>query len=189
MRRNRKIHYHPCSTVCHGECEQILVKQIQVRTHKPLNPLSEKNGRRSIIINTVNDYLSAHFPTEKEYILAFKDCLKVDKKRGILDHKIFVIMDKDDTPDTLFEQYKNGQLFLPYWWGKKNMIVPIYFYPNMDEVFKKHGYKIDTSNHKPAQYLKLLTLKYSEVVAMLKSLSKLESNIKDFIEYVENYNY
>ncbi len=189
MKRNRKIHYHPCSTICHGECEQILVKQIQVKTHKSLNPLSEKNGRNSIIINTINDYLSAHFPTIADYKTKFKDCLKIDKKKGILDHKIFSIMDKDDTPDELFEKYKNGEIFSSYWWGKGGYIVPIYFYPNMDEVFKKHGFKIDVSNHKPAQYLKLLALKYNEVITMLKCLPLSESNIKEFIEYVENYKY
>ncbi len=98
-------------------------------------------------------------------------------------------MDKDDTPDELFEQYKTGELFSSYWRGKNNYIVPIYFYPNMDEIFKKHGFKIDTSCHKPAQYQRLITTRYEEVITMLKNLPSSESNIKEFIKYVENYKY
>lgn len=188
MKKIKRIHYHPCSTVCHGECERILVSQIGLNNGKSLNPLCDKNGRISIIINTVNDYLSSHFSTRTAYIKKFKDCLKYDKKQ-IFNHKMFCIMDKDDAPDGLFEKYINGQLFSHHWWGKENYIVPIYFNPNMDEIFKKHGFKIDTSNHKPAQYMRLLTTKYNEVIQMLKSLPLNESNIKVFIEYVENFDF
>ena len=98
-------------------------------------------------------------------------------------------MDKDDTPDSLFNKYINGELFSTYWWGKEHYIVPIYFNPNMDAVFKKHGFPIDTSNRKPAQYMRLMTTRYDDVIKMLKSLSLSESNIKIFIEYVEQFKY
>lgn len=184
----RKLKYHPCSTICHGECEIVLAKQIGLKTGNPVDPLSDKNGRKSININTINKYLKRHFPTRKDYVSHYSDCIKYDKYK-IYDHKIFAIMDKDETPEKTFKAYVTGELFNGQWWGDEKYIVSIYFYPDMDEVFKKHGFPINKSEHKPNQYFKLLTTKYDEVIKMLKELPKSESNIKEYIEYLEKNKY
>jgi hypothetical protein len=183
---NRVVHYLPCSVVCHGECELILVQQIQVKKRRFLNPLSKDKGRQSILINTINHYLNSLFPDKKAYIKKNRDLLQVDKDKNFIKHKIFTIMDKDEASDELFESYKNKSLFKEYWWGKEDLIVPIYFDPNMDAVFNNHGIVIDTNKQKPAQYFKHLTTQYDKIIEMLRSLSGKESNIKEMFDYLDS---
>ena len=136
---NKSIKYLPCSIVCHGECELIIVKQIQEKNRRNLNPLAKDNGRNSILINTINHYLERLFPDKKAYIKKNRDLLAIDKNSGnILNHKIFTIMDKDDAADELFCSYLDKTLFQDYWWGKEELIEPIYFNPNMDVVLTMH---------------------------------------------------
>ena len=183
---NRTINYLPCSIVCHGECELIFVKQIQIKKRRNLNPLSEKNGKQSILINTINHFLKCRFPDEHSYIRKNKDFLLIDNEsKKIIKHKIFTIMDKDDTPDDVFLKYKSKELFKDFWWGKEDLIVPIYFDPNLDTVLIRHGFKIDSSKHKPAQYFKLMTTQYDEVIELLCFLDKKETNIKVLFEYLD----
>lgn len=186
MAHNREIRYLPCTTICHGKCESVLVAQIQNKNRISLNPICDKNGTKSIMINTLNDYLESHYKTRDDYIKANKDLIKHDNKR-MYGHKIFSIMDKDETPDKMFEDYKTKKLFSSYWWGIENYIAPIYFYPDMDTVFTKHGFIIDKRRKKPSQYAKYLSLDYDNVIKMLISLPKSESNISEFIEYVNEY--
>lgn len=186
---NKTIKYLPCSVICHGECELILVKQVQGKRRRNLNPLARDNGKSSILINTINHYLEKHFPDKRTYIKTYRDLLFIDKDTGsIKNHKIFTIMDKDDAPDELFESYMDKSLFNNYWWGKENLIEPIYFNPNMDVVLKNHGIKIDTSKHKPAQYFRLLTTRYDEIISIFNNLSDKESNIKLLFEYLDKIN-
>lgn len=182
---NRAVHYLPCSIICHGECELVLVKQIQNKKRRFLNPLSKDNGKHSILINTINHYLCSLFPDEKTYIKKNKDLLQLDKDKNIINHKIFIIMDRDNATDELFESYKNKSLFKDYWWGKKDLIVPIYFDPDMDTILNKHGVVIDTRRNKPTQYFKYLTTQYDTIIELLKSLKPNESNIKELFDYLD----
>ena len=183
MANKRKIRYLPCTTICHGRCEHVLVSQIQNKNRIPLNPVCDKNGKKSIMINTLNDYLKSHYEIREVYVKANKEVINYDNKQ-MFGHKIFSIMDKDDTPDKMFEDYKTKRLFTSYWWGKEGYIEPIYFYPDMDAVFTRHGFPIDRRREKPAQYLKYLSVDYDNVIKMLMSLPKSESNISVFIQYV-----
>ncbi len=184
---SKNIKYLPCSIVCHGECELILVQQIQAKSRRNLNPLAKDNGRNSILINTINYFLHKLYPDKKDYIRKNRDLLFIEKEsKRILNHRIFTIMDKDDADDDLFESYLDKTLFKDYWWGKEKLIEPIYFNPNMDAVLNNHGIKIDTRNHKPAQYFKLLTTKYNEIIDIFKSLDIKESNISILFTYLEN---
>ena len=182
----RKIRYLVCSTICHGKCEEVLVLQIQSKNRIQLHPVSDKNGKKSIMINTLNNFLNTHYKTRNDYIKANTDLINHDKKR-MFDHKIFAIMDKDDAAEKAFENYKNKTMFSEYWWGKEDYIYPIYFNPDMDTVFNKHGFKIDISRDKPSQYLRLLTTNYQKVIEMLVSLPKKESNIGEFIDYINKH--
>ena len=182
---NKTLKHLPCSIICHGECELIIVKQIQGKKRRKLNPLAKDNGRNSILINTINHYLEKNYPDKKTYIRKNKDLLQLDKDTGrIINHKIFAIMDKDDADDKLFESYINKTLFKEYWWGEDDLMEPIYFDPDMDTVLKAHGIKIDTSCHKPAQYFKLMTTKYDEIIDVFMNLSEKESNIRKLFEYL-----
>lgn len=184
---SREIKYLPCSIVCHGECELILAKQIQAKMRRNLHPLAKDNGRNSILINTLNYYLQKLYPNKKTYIRKNRDFLLYDKNNDkILNHKIFAIMDKDETSDQMFQSYIDKSMFKDYWWGKDELIEPIFFNPNMDDVLKKHGINIDTKNHKPSQYFKLLTTKYEQIISILKELNEKESNIKLLFDYLEN---
>lgn len=182
---NRVVHYLPCSIVCHGECELVLAKQIQSKKRRDLNPLSRDSGGHPIMINTINSFLYSKYPDRKLYIKSNKDRLCLGKDKEIVNHKIFTIMDKDDASDDLFESYKNKDLFKDYWWGQDNLIVPIYFVPNMDTVFSKHGFPIDTKGKKPAQFFKYLTTQYDSVIDMLRNLRPNESNISELLNYLD----
>ena len=184
---NRSIKYLPCSIVCHGECELVLIKQIQGKKRRNLNPLAKDSGRNSILINTINHYLERNFPDKKAYIRKNRDLLLIDKKTGeILKHKIFTIMDRDDASDELFNSYLDKSLFKNYWWGQEELIVPIFFDPNMDEVLRKHGIEIDVKRHKPSQYFKLLTTDYDNMIQTYRSLDSNESNINVLFDFLDN---
>lgn len=185
--KNRNVKFLPCSVVCHGESEVILAKQLQNNKRRNLNVLSEKNGKQTIMINTINKFLDSRFPTIETYISENRDLLQVEKYK-ILNHKIFTIMDKDDKSDELFESYKNKSLFNDFWWGAENLIEPIYFVPNMDVVFSKHGFPIDSRKKKPFQYLVYLTVNFDDVIVMLKNLKPEESNINIFLDYIDKMN-
>lgn len=183
---NKPIHYLPCSIICHGESELVLVLQLQNKYRRKLNPLSEKNGRNSIQINTINSFLNRRFPDKEGYIKQFGGIICLKNKKTIINHKLFSIMDKDQTSDTDYKAYLNRSLFNNYWWGKEGLIHPIYFYPDMDTVFTNHGFTINKNKHKPAQYFKYLTTAFDDVIAMLLSLKPNESNIRELILYLDS---
>lgn len=186
MTNKRDIRYLPCTVICHGKCEHVLVSQIQNKNRISLNPICDKNGKKSIMINTLNDFLKTHYKSRKDYLKENNDLISHDKKR-MYNHKIFAIMDKDDASDRLFDDYKTKRMFSNFWWGDEEYIIPIYFYPDMDTVFIKHGFKIDRRREKPSQYLKLLTTNYDGVIKMLMSLPTQESNIIVFFDYINEY--
>ena len=189
---NRVVHYLPCSIICHGECEFILIQQIQSKKRRFLNPLAEDKGRQSILINTLNFYLNKLFPTKSTYIKKYKDLLAVDKDKKLINHKIFAIMDKDNVSDEVMKEYIDKSLFKDYWWGQDELIVPIYFMQDMDTVLTRHGINIDRSKSKPVQYFKYLTTQYDKIIEMLRSLNESESNIKilfDYLDKIKNNNY
>lgn len=183
---NKTIHYLPCTIVCHGECELVLIRSLQNKKRRFLNPLAERNGKSSIEINTLNKFLSRRYPTKSDYIKENKSVLCLKNKKEIINHAIFTLMDKDNTDDVLFEEYKNSRIFFGYWWGEDGLIKPLYFNPDMDTVFTNHGFPINTSKHKPAQYFKYLTTQYDQVIKMLYSLSPSESNIKELLDYLNS---
>ena len=124
----------------------------------------------------------------KTYIRKNRDLLQIDKSDGnIVNHKIFAIMDKDEASDELFQLFIDKSLFKDYWWGQEKMIEPIYFNPNMDTVLRNHGVNIDTRKHKPAQYFKLFTARYNEMINIFLNLNEKESNIKSLFEYLEQF--
>lgn len=180
---NRPIHYLPCSIVCHGESELIFVKQLQVNNRRSLNPLADKNGKQTIMIDTINKFLNSLFPSKQEYLKKTKDLICVQKGK-IINHKIFCIMDKDDKSDALFNAYKNKELFKEEWWGKEDLIVPIYFDPSLDEIFTKNGFPINKKRSKPAQYFKYLSMNFDQVIEMLKNVPISQSNISVLLDYL-----
>lgn len=182
---NRKINYLICSVVCHGECEYNIVLQMQNKNRRNLHPIADKNGKISININTINKFLSSQYPTEKEYIKKNDQTIHISNKK-IINHKIFTIMDKDETTDKMLKAYIDKSLFKGTWWGDDDLIEPIYFVPDMDTIFIKHGYPIDPHKSKPRQYYELFATRYDEMIEMLSSLSKEESNIKILIDYIRN---
>ena len=183
---NRITHFLPCSIICHGECEYVIAKQIQIKKRRDLNVIGDKNGKKCIEINSLNTFINHKFPSKESYIKVNKESLCFDKKtKKILNHRIVAIMDKDQTPDLMFDSYVDGRMFASFWYGEEKLILPIYFNPDLDTVFNNHGFKIDTHKHKPAQYFKYMTTQYSKVEEMLKSLSDAESNIRILFEYLE----
>ena len=169
---NRITHCLPCSIICHGECEYVIAKQIQIKKRRYLNVIGDKNGKKCIEINSLNTFINHKFPSKEAYIKANKECICFDKnEKKILNHRIIAIMDKDQTPDLMFDSYISGKMFEQFWYGEEKLIFPIYFNPDLDTVFNNHGFKIDTRKHKPAQYFKYMTTHYSKVEEMLKSLN------------------
>ena len=182
---NKIIHYLPCSIVCHGESELVLVRLLQNKYRRNLNPLSERNGKSSIEINTLNKFLSRRYPSKQDYIKENKSVLCLKNKKEIINHRIFTLMDKDYIDDKLFNSYKDKTMFDNYWWGKEHLIEPLYFYPDMDTVFTNHGFPININKHKPSQYFKYLTTQYDKVISMLLSLNACESNIVILLDYLK----
>ena len=186
---NRTTHFLPCSIICHGECEYVIAKQIQIKKRRDLNVIGDKNGKKCIEINSLITFINHKFPSKEAYIKANKESLCFDKKtKKISNHKVVAIMDKDQTPDAMFDSYVSGKMFAGIWYGEEKLILPIYFNPDLDTVFNNHGFKIDTRKHKPAQYFKYMTTQYSKVEDMLKGLSDAESNIRLLFKYLEKIN-
>ena len=55
----------------------------------------------------------------------------------------------------------------------------------MEVVLNNLGFNINRKSHKPAQYFKLMTTKYDEVINMFKSLDLKETNISLLFEYLD----
>lgn len=182
----RKRLYSPCSIVCHGASEVKICEFLRQDYRLRICDISNKKGTHNIEITSLLNFLNASVLKTKESYIRYvgKDFLQFDEDGNIINHKIFIMMDVDGYYDEA-EKFANKKMFKGHWAYK--YIVPILSNPNLDESFNKAGYKINSHESKPKQYLEFLSknkLKYKEI---FKYVSNFKTNIFDLVEWLDKY--
>jgi len=170
----RKLVAPPCSVICHGLCEIKIVEHFRSTLRTGIRDFSRNAGRSSLEVQNLVDQLTGipGLKNEKDFCRCYK--LEVhERKQFLANHKIFLLMDKDAAPDSLWKSYKNGSLFRGLW--IEPYVVPIYFEPDFDTVSSSAGFAIDKERHKPDQVQKYLLSRpdYLRALAAKKSLTNL----------------
>lgn len=132
-----KVQYIRGIVVVHGKSEFLLVRYITTNLHLRIKPVGKDNGKSSIQINGLKNYLSqSEFRSLSSF--AKKYGIEYDKRNKCLKNfKLFIIMDTDDCTEEVREQYISGELFKDH--VLKDYIVPIYNISNLEDVMKKAG--------------------------------------------------
>lgn len=186
------LNYTKCAVIVHGKSEIHLVKYIYTNLHLPVKIISRGNGRESIQINGLKDFLNKRnflslSAFAKEYTIEY------DKKTKTLKNfKLFLIMDTDDCTEAAKTEYISGKMFRGH--PLQEYIVPIYNINNLEDVMiranimtkrirdsQKGNYysRIFPINTEP---LNVDTLKQIQIFAS-KIKNVKQTNLLEFIEY------
>jgi len=127
--------YTKAVIICHGKSELKLADYIRSNLKLPIRSYADNNGKTSIQIASLYKTLgNTWFKNRK----AFCDHFGFKNEKGeAVKGKIFIVMDLDDTDEKQREAFKSGKMFKNFW--AKDMIVPIWNYPQYDEVMLKLG--------------------------------------------------
>lgn len=130
----RPLIYCRALVIAHGASEQIIARYIKSRLKLPLEISSRDNGRHSIQINGLVDWLNKQFPTREKFI---EEYYNVEFDNGSpVNFVVFPIMDTDDCkPASLANDYRDKSLFAEHWLNP--YINPIYNTPSLDDIMVK----------------------------------------------------
>lgn len=183
-----------CLVVAHGKSEKKIAEYIKSAFRMRMKIYSESNGRNSIQITSLINYLDSHLGDFDRFLNDFEEDIIV-KGRGrskiIQEFKIFTVMDTDDCTKNQSVAYKNKEMFQHKWY--EPYIEPIYNSPDLEEVLikGKFPYEIDRKN-KGEKYLKLFpgedpsSTKETKIEQLKQaSLDSRISNLHNLIEYCE----
>lgn len=129
------LHYTRAAVIVHGKCELQIVKYIKTNLKLPIQIIADKNGAKSIQINSLLKYLDK---TQFKSMKSFADFYRVEyqkEKKRLNRFHLFIIMDTDDCDANTLEQYKNGTLFNKHFLAP--YIIPIYNTENLEDVLSK----------------------------------------------------
>ena len=173
--------------VAHGKSELIMSQYIKSNLRLPIEIYSEKNGRQNIQIESLLRVLEkGDFSTFNKFINYYP--VEVEKKQ-IKGCKLFPIMDWDNCNKELYEEYKSGEMFKNIWLAP--YIVPIWSYPNLDEVLCSCGIidKKPSDRNKGSDYQRIFPIHRGEldiiqVEKLRDSLKKCnKTNLDVFLDY------
>ncbi|AAO05073.1 MULTISPECIES: hypothetical protein [Staphylococcus] len=128
MKKNNKKKSTNCLIICHGKSEYLLANYLKSNLRIPAKIVSDKNGKKSIQINSLKNLFSGKYFKSKN-ILENHYGLNINEN-----FKIFIIMDTDDCNKEEALNYKNKSMFKNYWFYK--FVIPIYNEPNIENVIK-----------------------------------------------------
>lgn len=181
----RKLIQSSCLVICHGKSEYIMIQNTKSILRLTLIPYARNNGDQCIQLKSLLAVLNEHqFKTKKN----FRGRFNVDLEgRNPIKFKVFTIIDLDEPENTKndIENYKNKSMFKNHW--MYDYIVPIFNDPNLDIIFNKLGYSIDTSS-KVASYQKMFSLGKNDKMFYVDLLEKLNksnnTNLHEFFDYI-----
>lgn len=173
--------------IVHGKSELDIVNYIKSNLRLPIEIFSEKKGRNSIQINSLEKVLSNKvFESQKNFVGKY-DKVCINKKK-LENFKLFIIMDTDDAdPKHYANLYKSGEMFSKSW--LKEYIVPIYNDLNLEDTLKAINYKYATRNRDKKNYVEVFPRNkngkdISEIKEFNEKLKKCNcTNMDKFIDY------
>lgn len=153
--------YTKAVVIVHGKSELILVQYIRSNLKLPIKIVSKENGRKSIEITSLkNEFRKPEYKSVEQF--ADKHNIEFDESDGCLNSfKLFVIMDKDDCSEEIYQSYINKSLFRNS--PLKDYIVPICNNPDLETVLTGTKYmpKPIRSKDKASYYSKIFPVNHS----------------------------
>lgn len=181
--------------ITHGASEYQIASYIKRHLRLPLEISSKDNGKHSIQINSLSDWLIKQFPTQDKFVNQYYN-VQYDGE-SLVDFVVFPIMDTDDCdPESLFDKYKDKSLFTKHW--LKPYIQPIFNTPSLDHILLNAGIidHLPPKNKKMEVYSKIFPLKTNktfdsnldEIIEFRNRLTKVgNTNFTEFIDYCINW--
>ena len=165
--------------ICHGKSEVILARWLQKETHVVLNIDSRNEGRNSIMINSLVEYMKLNGYYDSSKLKRRFPNIEYKNRKGFKDLRIFIVMDVD-TDDSLVHDYETRLMFRDC--PLRDCIVPILNRKEMDTVLRSIGFNID-DNNKPESYREALNS--TDVDSLLASLKVCDkTNLDTMIEEI-----
>ena len=173
--------------VAHGECEKILCERIFSFVRKDVCINTRESGSETIALWECGDYLKTgvfeDYKTLNNWYnrkKSFNKGRRVDLRNDEL--VIFVVMDVDNDRPSL-KSFRTKNMFRDSLFY--DSIMPIVSDPDLDEIFRRHGYNVPKS-HKPEYYRNMLD--EFESVEQLESVMDPElTQVNDMISKVKEH--
>lgn len=130
--------------IAHGRSEMIMAKAVMKALRLQITVFNPYDGKQDVSIGNILDIMDKNgFREEHTIHKKFPD-LNYESKGNphMPDLKIFPVMDIDSY-GKMKKSYETGNMFKDYPFS--NRIFPIFNDPNLDEVLKELGYKVDTN--------------------------------------------
>lgn len=185
------LKYTRCVVIVHGKSELALTKYIYTNLHLPVKIISKDNGKSSIQINGLMDFLKKKFKSLSTFANEYS--IEYDKKNKILKNfKLFTIMDTDDCEDDIMQKYISGEMFCGH--PLSQYIVPIYNSSNLEDIMVKAGIMVKriSDAEKGTYYSKIFPINSApmsiDTVDQVRTFAyKIkgikETNMLEFVEY------
>ena len=154
------VNYCRAIVIVHGKSELMMAQHIKSNLRLNMDILSNKNGRSSIQVNGLLNYINSD--GRLKTLSAIQDSFLPEiTKRKIIGCKIFPVMDLDDCNNIEVEKYKSSEMFNTSWLGE--YIVPIWCEPNFDVAMKKSGLikTLPSDSQKADTYSKIFPIDHS----------------------------
>ncbi|MBE6524744.1 MAG: hypothetical protein E7Z65_07770 [Thermoplasmata archaeon] len=100
--------------ICHGKSEVILAKWLQSRTRVRINVDSNNGGERSVMINSLNQFLDENGYRNSSSLKRRFPNIEYKNRIGLKDLRIFTLMDVD-VDGKLVHDYLNRDMFSLTW--------------------------------------------------------------------------
>lgn len=139
MSSHEKLNYLKGIIICHGKSEVCMARYITTNLHLNIEQFSNHNGKYSIQITSLLNFLNAP-PFDKK--TSFEKEYEVEssgkgKNKIYKNFKLFIIMDTDDCTQEQKEDFINKEMFKKHW--LKDYIVPIYNSESLEDVLLECG--------------------------------------------------
>lgn len=167
----QKLNYCKSIAIVHGQSEYFLARHIKSNLHLPMGIYADKNGKKSIQIDSLMNILKNTTFNNKGNFL--KEYEVETRGKELVNFALMPIMDLDDTSEENVEKYKSGKMFEGHWLSP--YIVPIWNDKKLDDVMLELGLieKLPKDEEKGEVYRKIFPVHKGETdFEQIKALSK-----------------
>ncbi|EKI8124656.1 hypothetical protein PFU88_003133, partial [Enterococcus faecalis] len=126
----------------------------------PIDIYQKNGGERSIEISSIMDILNgANFKTRKNFLKEYGQ-IQTDEKNNLLNFKVFIIVDVDNTSQQNVANYCNKAMFKKHW--LYDYIVPILNNKDLEEALNSIGYTAAKNSKDKRNYSKVFPVQRGE---------------------------
>lgn len=173
--------------IVHGKSEYSIVRHIRSKLRIPIDIYQKNGGERSIEISSIMDILNGeNFKTRKNFLKEYGQ-IQTDEKNNLLNFKVFIIVDVDNTPQQNVANYCNKAMFKKHW--LYDYIVPILNNKDLEEALNSIGYTAAKNSKDKRNYSKVFPVQRGEqdldtIIALKDAFEKTKkSNLDVFLRY------